>query len=179
MKKKIFIICLLLLILLSPLIWYNLPYYIRVFYYRNKCEGVYSSFIEDTEFNIDQEGFSKIYDFDNKFVIPYVIEWHITDDNKMDIPKDVIASEYKTYSIKIKAEILINETIIYSKSTLTEIPISYIPKKNLRYFILLRCGYPLRCRFSNNAKLRLTVISIDSNLKGIKGKLVVKPETTL
>lgn len=180
-KKKSFIICISVAcsLLLLPVAWYNLPYYFRVAYYRSNCESVTEPFIEDVDFDISQEGYASSYIFDNKYVIPFVIEWHVLDSSGSAIPADVLSAEYTTYDVKIKADVLIDSKIVYSKVTDKSIPLSFIQRKNLRYFILGRYGYPLRCRFSRDAKLRLTVVSTDSRLQGLKGKLIVKPDITL
>lgn len=180
MKKKLFLLCivLLLIVFLVPIMWYNMPYPIRLHYYLKHYEGVRNNFIEDTQFDINQKDFSCTFDFNDKYVIPFVIEWHVTGYTD-EIPKDFFSAGYRAYKLKINAELIAGDKTLMSEETWQDVPISFIPRQDLQYFVLLRCSYPLSCKFRDDVKLRVTVIETDLRLKGLRGKLVVKPELTL
>jgi hypothetical protein len=152
-----------------------------VIYYKKYDAGVYGKLLEDDQFDISIDGLSRTYGFKNSYAIPFVIEWHIIRNDGADIPDD--PTRRQLYKIKVKAELLINDETILSVTNKKDIPLSYCinihTKEDYRYFPLLDCEHPLSCRFSDNCKLRITILKTDPRLKGLKGVLVVKPNTIL
>ncbi|HQG07072.1 MAG TPA: hypothetical protein PLX18_12575 [Anaerohalosphaeraceae bacterium] len=180
-KKYIWLFFMVAILAIMPLLWYSAPSVIRVVCYKKFSPGVYKRIIEDNQFDISAGEVSKTYDFNNEYAIPVVIEWHIIQNNGADIPAD--PTRCQLYELKIKAELLIDNEVVSTVTNSKDIPLGY--SKNLRtgqeyrYFPLLYCDFPASGKFSSNCQLRITVLKTDPKLKGLKGVLVVKPNTTL
>ncbi len=171
------IIVLLVILLVLTVCWYASPYGIRKVYYLNcDTEGVYKYIVEDPNFPFSVEGFSKTYEYNNKYLMTAEVRIDLTKVNELlaDVPQK---REYIESFVRIKAEIFSNDDISNALVSNLKNGLGYKAIARIHYIGFSYLPLSYRARFLKDTKIRITVLKADPKFEGCEGTLIIKPET--
>lgn len=172
-RRLIITICLIALPILLIVGWYTMPYFFRELYYIKHDEGVYNEVELDKHFDISTKGFSKTYDYTNKYLMPAMVRFNFTKLNKyLD---GINPKKHQLYDLRLKAEIIRDDKVYSTAIDEKQSPITYKSIRKQRYIALAYLPISYQARFFKDTKLRLTVIQTDPRLDGCEGTLIVRP----
>lgn len=176
-KLRKTIILLLVILLVLTACWYASPYGIRKVYYLNcDTENVYKYIVEDSNFPFSIEGFSKTYEYNNKYLMPAEVCIELTKVNELltEVPPK---RKYIESFLRIKAEIFSNDDISNAVINNLHSSISYDATDRIQFFSFSYLPLSYRAKFLKDTKIRITVLKADPKFEGCEGTLIIKPET--
>jgi hypothetical protein len=176
-RRITILLCLIILPILLIVGWYTMPYFFRELYYLKHDKGVCDEVVLDEHFDISTKGFSKTYDYSNKYLMPALSRFYFTKLNKglSSRPPVDISQPIQLYDLQLKAELLRNEKVYHTVIGKEKLPISYAARRKQRFMSLAFLPISYRAKFFKDTQLRLTVIQTDPRLDGCEGTLIVRP----
>jgi hypothetical protein len=166
-----------LFLILSPVIWYTLPYECRGEDYRLRYgEEFYTPLLEVDNFDISREGFSETYELQNHYVMPIAVEFLY---NKLPPVLPRLSKENRgkivTLNTTISIDIIVDGISLVETEFSKDIKVSYSWVGNNAAIYIGKIDYPLRARFSNDVNVKIKIIEADKKLVDGKGHLIFRP----